>query len=154
MRLDIALMHGARGEGALDDHLGLLEAFGDIALLHFLLAGDVRRLAFELVELVQDRRVRLQRIVDLDRERQHFIIDLDQLAGLCGDRFRGRRDGGDGMAGEQRLFARHHVAAHPAHVLDAEHHSALLDREIDDVARGDDGLHAGQLLRLRGVDRP
>ncbi len=94
-------------------------------------------------------RVGLDRVVDLDRPRQHLVIDLDQLAGFGGDRFRGRGHGGDGVAGEQRLLARHHVAAHPAHVLDAEHDRALLDREIDDVLRGDDGLHAGQLFRLR-----
>ena len=125
MRLDIALMHRARGEGALDDDVGLLEAFRDVALLVLDAAGDVGRLAFELVELVQDRRVGLDRVVDLDRPRQHLVIDLDQLAGFRRDRFRGRGDGRDGMAGEQRLFARHHVAAHPAHVLDAEHDSAL-----------------------------
>src|SRR5439155_3408452 len=55
--------------------------------------------------------------------------------------------------GDQRFFARHHVAAHPAHVLDAEYYWALLDREIDDVARGDHGLHARKRFRLRGVDR-
>src|SRR4029077_15125368 len=38
--------------------------------------------------------------------------------------------------------------------LDAQHHSALLDREIDDVAGGNDGLHARQLFRLRGIDAP
>src|ERR1700749_897816 len=54
MRLDIALMHGARGEGALDDDLRFLEALGDVALLDLELAGDVRRLAVELVELMQD----------------------------------------------------------------------------------------------------
>ncbi len=52
VRLDIALVHRARGEGALDHDVGLLEAFGDVALLHFELAGDVRRLALILVELV------------------------------------------------------------------------------------------------------
>ncbi len=55
MRLDIALVNGARGEGALDDDVGLLEAFGDVALLVLEAAGDVGRLAVELVELVQDQ---------------------------------------------------------------------------------------------------
>src|SRR5213079_2052585 len=64
-------------------------------------------------------------------------IDLDQLAGFRCDRFRGRGDGCYGVAGEQRLVARHHVAAHPAHVLDAQHDSTLLDGEIDDVLCGD-----------------
>ena len=133
MRLDIALVNGTRGEGALDDDVGLLEAFREVALLVLDAAGDVGRLALELVELVQDRRIGLDRVVDLDRPRQHLVVDLDQLAGFRCDRFRGRGHGGDGVAGEQRLVARHHVAAHPAHVLDAEHDRALLDREIDDV---------------------
>ena len=133
MRLDIALVHRARGEAPLDDDVSLLEAFRDVALLVLDPACDVGRLAFELVELVQDRCVGLDRVLDLDRPRQHLVIDLDQLAGFGGDRFGGRGDGRYGVAGEQRLFARHHVAAHPAHVLDAEHDSALLDREIDDV---------------------
>ena len=153
MRLDIALMNGARGEGALDDDVGLFEAFRDVALLVLEAAGDVGRLAVELVELVQDRRVGQNRVVDLDRPRQHLVIDLDQLAGFRCDRFRGRGDGCYGVAGEQRLVARHHVAAHPAHVLDAQHDRALLDREIDDVARGDDGLYARQFFRLGGIDR-
>ena len=59
MRLDIALVHRARGEAALDDDVGFLEPLRDVALLHFQLAGDVRRLALEHIELVQDRRVRL-----------------------------------------------------------------------------------------------
>ena len=152
MRLDIALMHRAGGEAALDDDLGLGEAFRDVALLDLEPAGDVGRLALELDEVVQDRRVGLHRVVDLDRPRQHLVVDLDQLAGLGRDRLGGGGDGRDRMAGEQRLLARHHVAAHPAHVLDAEHHR-LVDREVDDVARGDHRLHAGQRLRLRGVDR-
>ena len=141
MRFDVALMHRTGGEGALDHHLRLLETLRDVALLDFKLASDIRRLAFELVELVQDRRVRLERVVDLDCPRQHFVVDLDQFAGLGRDRFRGGGDRRDGMAREQRLLACHHVAAHPAHVLDAEH-DRLVDREVDDVARGDHRLDA------------
>ena len=153
MRLDIALMHRAGGEGALDHDLGLLEAFRDVALLDFELAGDVGDLALELVELVQDRRIGLERVIDLDHPGQHFVIDLDQRAGFGCDRLGSGGDGRDGVAGEQRLLARHHVAAHPAHVLDAEH-DRLVEREIDDVLRGDHRLHAGQRFGLGGVDAP
>ncbi len=153
MRLDIALVNWARGEGALDDDVGLFKTFRDVALLVLEAAGDVGRLAFELVELVQNRCIRLDRVIDLDRPRQHLVIDFDQLAGLGRDRFRGRGHGRYWVAGEQRLVARHHVAAHPAHVLDAEHHRAIGDREVNDVARGDDGLYARQLLGFRRVDR-
>src|SRR5205085_8641521 len=55
MRLDIALVHRARIERALDDDVGLLEALGEVALLVLDAAGNVGRLALELVELVQDR---------------------------------------------------------------------------------------------------
>ena len=57
MRLDIALVHRARGEAAFDDDVGLLEALGDIALLVLDATGDIGRLALELVELVQDGRI-------------------------------------------------------------------------------------------------
>ena len=133
MRLDIALMHRARGEGALDDDFGVLEAFGDVTLLDLQLAGDIGRLAFELHEFVQDRRVGLERVVDLDHPGQHFVVDFDQRAGMGRDRLGGGGDGRDRMAGKQHLLARHHVAAHPAHVLDAEH-DRLVEREVDDIA--------------------
>src|ERR1700743_635375 len=86
VRLDVALMHRARCKRALDDDVGLSESLRDIALLQLELAGDVGRLAVELVELVEDRRVGLQRIIDLDRERKHFVVDFDQLAGFGGNR--------------------------------------------------------------------
>jgi hypothetical protein len=153
MRLDIALMHRARREGALDDDFSLLETFGDVALLDLEPAADVGRFSLELHEVVQDRSVGFQRIVDLDRPWQHLVVDLDQRAGLRRDRLGGRSHRRDRVAGKQRLLARHHVAAHPAHVLDAEH-DRLVDREIDDVARRHHRFYARQRLGPGGVDRP
>ncbi len=141
VRLDIALMHRAGGETALDDDFSLGEAFDDVTLLDLEAATDIRRLALELHEVMENWRIWLDRIVDLDRPRQHLVVDLDQFAGLCRDRLGRGGDGRDGVAGEQRLLARHHVAAHPAHVLDAEH-DRLVDREVDNISRGDHRLHA------------
>ncbi len=125
----------------------------DVTLLDLELAGDVGGLALEPVELVQNRRVGPDRVVDLDRPRQHFVVDLDQFAGFRRDRLCGGDDRRDRMAGEQRFLARHHIAAHPAHVLDAEH-DRLVDRKIHNVARGDHRLDARHRLRLRDVDAP
>jgi len=85
MRLDVALMHRAGREAALDDDFGLRKTLCDVAFLDLELAGDVGGFSFELVELVQDRRVGLDRILDLDRPRQHFVVDFDQFAGFCRD---------------------------------------------------------------------
>jgi hypothetical protein len=140
-----------RGEAALDDDVGLGEAGLDVTLLVLERAGDVRRLAVELHEVVQDRRIGRDRVVDLDDMRQHLVVDLDQSARRGGDLLAGRGDRGDGVAVPQRLFARHHVACHPAHVLDAER-VGRVDREVDDVGRRHHRLDAGQRLGLRGVD--
>ena len=153
MRFDVALVHRARLEGALDDDVGLGEAGLHVAGLEHHGAGDVRRLALELVPLMQDRRVVLDRVLDLDDVGQDLVVHLDQRTGMRGHFLADRRDGGDRMAVEQRLLARHDVAAHPAHVLDAEHHR-LVERELDDVVARHHRLHAGQRLGLRRIDRP
>ena len=79
MRLDIALVHRCRLEGALDDDIGLLEARVHVAELVLHLAGDVGRLAVELEVVMQDRRAVLDRVLDVDGERQHLVFDFDQL---------------------------------------------------------------------------
>ena len=154
VRLDVALVHGRCLELALDDHVGVLETRFDVTLLVLEGAGDVRGLALELDVVVKDGRVRLHRVLDVDRPGQHLVVDLDQLQGLGGDRLGGGRDGGHRMAVEQRLVARHDIAAHPAHVLDAQHHRPLVDREIDDVLGRHHRHDAWQLLGLGRVDRP
>src|SRR5712671_5365828 len=50
------------------------QPFGDVSLLDLDPAADVGRLALELHEVVQDRRVGLDRVLDLDRPRQHLVI--------------------------------------------------------------------------------
>ena len=100
MRFDIALMHRTGGEGAFDNDVGRGKTLRDVTLLDLDAASDVGRLALELQEFVQDRRVGLDGVVDLDRPRQHFVIHLDQFAGLGRDRFRGGGDRRDGMARE------------------------------------------------------
>ena len=145
-------MHRTRREGALDDDLCRSEPLRDVALLDLYSTGDIGRLVLELHEVVKDRRAGLDRILDFDRPWQDLVVHLDQRTGLGRDRLGGGGDRRDGVAGKQRLVARHHVAAHPAHVLDAQY-DRFVDRKIDHVARGDRRLDARQRLRLRGVDR-
>ena len=154
MGLDIALMHRPGREVPLDDDIGLGEAGLDVALGVLDGARDVRGLAVERHPVVEDGRVVGQRVVDLDGVRQDLVIHLDQLAGLRRDGLGHGRDGGDRVTMEQRLVPRHHIAAHPAHVLNAERHRCV-DREIDDVGGGHHRLHAGQGLgpgRVDGLD--
>ena len=147
MRLDIALMHRPGVEASLDDHVGLFEAGLDIAQLVLKRAGNIRRFAFELDEVVQNRGARLDCILDLDHPGQHFVIDFDQLAGLPSDLAGSGCDRRDRMAVEQGFLARHDVAAHPAHVLNAERHRRA-DGEIDNVLGRDNGFYTRQRLGL------
>ena len=66
--------------------------------------------------VVQDRRVGLHRLGDVDHVRQHLVLDLDQLQRLLGDRLDDGGDGGDRMALVERLLARHDVARDVAQV--------------------------------------
>ena len=152
MRLDITLMHGLGLEAAFDDYVGFLEAGFNIALLVFEGAGDIGGLAFEFDVIVQDGRAGLHRILDVDRVGQDLVLDFDQLQRLGRDDLGGRGDGSHRMTVEQRLVARHDVAAHPADVLDAQHHRSLVDRKIDDVLGGHDGFDAREGFGLRGID--
>ena len=90
--------------------------------------------------------------VDLDRVRQDLVLNLDQLAGFRGNGFRSCRDCGDGVTVEERFFARHHVAAHPAHVLNAQR-DRCVERKVDNVSGGHHGLYAGMGFGFGGVDR-
>ncbi len=154
MRLDMALVHRLGLEAALDDHPGLPEARLDVTQL----VPERGPAIFEGLpsnSMWSNRRgaPSFFAFVDIDDERQYLVVDLDQLAGFGRHRLGVGRDGGDRVPMKQRLVARHDVAAHPAHVLDAQHHRTLLDREVENVLGCDDGLHARQLLGLRGVDR-
>ena len=102
---------------------------------------------------MQDRRVGLHRLGDVDDVRQHLVVDLDQRQRLLGDRLRHRGDGGNRMALVERLLARHDVARDVAHVhlhLAGRHDQVGL---VGEVLGRDHRLHAGQRLGLRGVDR-
>ena len=101
VRLDIALVHGLGGVVLLDHHVGLVEARLGVALLELDALGDVRRLGGRRIGtlgqevVVQDRRVGLHRLGDVDDVRQHLVVDLDQRQRLLGDRLRHRRDRGN-----------------------------------------------------------
>ncbi len=144
-------MHGLGIEVTLDDEVRFREALLDVAHLRDHALGDVGRLVARLVEalgaqvVVQDRRTRLHRVDGVDDVRQDLVIHLDQLERALRDRIAGRRDGGDRMAVEQRLLARHrgpgHVAGDPAL------------GNLGEVVARHHRFHAGQRLGRRRVDR-
>ena len=151
MGFDVTLMHRRGAEAAFDNDIGLGEALINIAKLMFQLARNVRRLAVKLDEIMQDRRIGLDRVFRVNHPGQNLIFHFDQLQRLSRHLFRNRGNGGNRVAMEQRLFARHDVAAHPAHILNAEHHG-FVEREIHHILMRHHGLHAGMRFRLRGID--
>ncbi len=151
MRLDIALMCRLGLEAALDDDIGPLEAGFDIAMAKFETAGDVGRLLRLRIDAIgehvvmQHRRRRLHRLVDIGHMRKNFVIDLDQLQRLAGDGSRGGSDRRHGVALIEGLLARHDIA------------HRVIERRIaigmiGEVFTGDDRLHARQLHCLGDVD--
>ena len=100
---------------------------------------------------MQDRRIGLDRVFRVNHPGQNLIFHFDQLQRLSRHLFRNRGNGGNRVAMEQRLFARHDVAAHPAHILNAEHHG-FVEREIHHILMRHHGLYAGMRFRLRGID--
>ena len=100
--------------------------------------GGVRRLGIDALGeeiVVQQRRVGLHRLFDVDDVRQHVVLDLDQLAGLLGDRRRGRGDGGDGVAVIEHLVARHAVARQVAEIHRPFADKGLLRRDRREIVR-------------------
>ena len=153
MRLDIALVRLLGLEGAFDDEIGLPETLLDIAMAVLGALGDVGRLvglgldALGEDGVVEHGRGGLHRLIDIGHMRQDLIVDLDQLQRLPGRAGIDRGDRGHRMAIIERLLARHAVVEDVVH-------GGIAIGEIGQVGRGDHRLHAGQLLRLRGVDLP
>ena len=137
----------------LDDDVGLLEAGLDIAVAELasaraMLEGFVGFGSTPSVKMRCGCRTGafgLHRLIDIGDVRQDLVVDLDQLQRLAGDGGADRRDGRNGMAVIERLLARHAVVEHVAACRDRH-------RSGREVGAGDDGLYAGQLLGLRGVD--
>ena len=81
--LDVSLVHGICGELALDDHVGRGEAGLQITLGKFDALSDIgrlRRLRFHTgcnQTLMEQRRVRLHRVHDIDNMRQRLVLHLD-----------------------------------------------------------------------------
>ncbi len=159
VRLDIGLMHGLARIAALDDDIGVAEAGIDIALGKADPLGDVRGMGRLRVDplgedvVVQQGRLGLHRLFDVDDVRQHVVVDLDQRAGLLGDRRRGRRHRGHRVAVIEHLVARHAVARQVAEVHRPLADKRLLRRDRRKILPGHHGLDAWQRLRLCGVDR-
>ena len=125
----------------------------DVAMAVLAALGDVGRLAGLGLDalgedvVVQHGRRGLHRLVDIGHMRQHLVVDLDELQRLPGRAGIDRGDRGHRMAVIERLLARHAVVEDVVH-------GGIAIGEIGQVGRGDHRLHAGQLLRLRGVDLP
>ena len=116
MRLDIALVHRLGRVAPLDDDFGFAEPGLDIALgeaHHLRNVGGLGRLGVDARGedvVMQQRRVRRHRRLDIHDVRQYLVFDLDQIKRLIGDR---RGDGGDRghrMPLVERLPDRHAVA--------------------------------------------
>jgi hypothetical protein len=91
---------------------------------------------------MQDRRVRLHRLVDIGHMGQDLVIDLDQAERLAGDRVAGSRHRGHGMTVIERLFPRHDIAPDIAQI----------GRRFREIVLGHHRLDAGQLERRLHVD--
>ncbi|OWK21852.1 hypothetical protein AJ88_12415 [Mesorhizobium amorphae CCBAU 01583] len=123
----------------------------DIAVAVLRALGDVGRLDRLLLEalgedgIVDQGGVVVHRLIDIGDMRQHLVVDLDQLQRLP------RRAGVDGrhrchsVAVIERLAARHAI-------VEDVIHGRIAIGEVRQIGRGDHRLHAGKLLRFRGVD--
>ena len=159
VRLDIGLVHRLARIAALDRDLGLLPALREIALHEGDPFRDVRRgrrfridaLRVEIV--VQDRRVRLHRVLDIDDVRQHLVLNLDQVDRFVGDPGFGGGHRRDSVAFIKRLVARHAVARQVAEVHRPLADKGFLGRDLRKIRCRDDGLDPRQGQRLLRVDR-
>ena len=159
MRLDIGLVYRLGRIAPLDDDIGLAEAGVDVALGEGHPLGDVGRMGGLGVDalgeqiVMQQRRVGLHRLFDVDHMRQHVIGDLDQLAGLIGDCRRNRGNRRNGVPVIERSVARHAVLRQVAEIHRPFADERLLRRDRREILPGDHRLDPGQCLCLFGVDR-
>src|SRR5271169_6346780 len=157
--LDVSLMHRRVGIAPLDRDIGLAEPGVDVALGEPDLLRDVGGMGRFRVEtlgeeiVVQQRRVGLHRLFDVDDVRQHVVVDLDQVAGLLGDRRRSSGDGSHRVAVVENLVARHAVARQITKVHRPLADEGFLRRDRREVFPGHHRLDARQRSRLLGVDR-
>ena len=141
------------------DDIGLAEAGLGVAFGEGYPLGDVGgvgRLGLDTLGeqiVVQQGRVGLHRLFDVDDVRQHVIVDLDQFARLLGDRRRDRGDRGHRMPVIEGALARHAVAREIAEIHRPLADKRLLRRDRREILPGDHRLDAGQGLGLFGVDR-
>ncbi len=151
----------------LDDDGGFLEAFFHVPKLMLDVAGDVALLAGVLPPgkalhpesgrhiVMQERRIRLQGVLDGQHGRQHLIVDSDELEGLLRDVAVGGGDGRDGVPLVQRLLEGQNVCRDHARIplqLGKINEAVLHDGEV--LRRGD-GPHTGKrcgFARVDGVD--
>ena len=151
-------MHRLGVEFALDDHLGLLEARGDVAVPELQALGHVGRAlrlgldALRVLVFMQQRRTRLHRLDHVDHVRQHLVFDLDQRQRRARHRLASRSDRRHRMAVIERLFARHHVARDVAEIDHEFAHRRHFIRHLGEIVARDHRLDARQRQRGGGVD--
>ena len=150
VRLDIGLVDGGGLELLFDDEIGLGKTLVEVADREFEPLRDVGRLGRRRLDTAgdhvfeQQRRIGRHRFIDIDDVRQNFVIDVDQLGRCIGGRLVDRRDGSDGMALIERLFARHHIAGDMPEILRDPLRADILEFLVGEIGAGNDRLDAGE----------
>ena len=137
----------AEHEGGLDHLVGFGEALVGIARDMHALEGEV------VAELGMDhRRLRIERGLRIGDGRELFVVDLDQLAAVLGLGAGARHHGADRFAGPAGAVDRDGVLRRGLDALEMRQHADPGRDDLRKLRAGDDGDHAGRLLRRIRVD--
>ncbi len=156
VRLHRVLVDGGEGVLALDHHRGLGKGALDVAAAERVAVADVALPIGELPQAVRAARPRgllvdqrgalgeggLQR----GRDRQLVVLDVDVRDRGVGGGLGLRRDHRDRLAGEPDLA--------DGHDRTVAQRVAVVGIQVGQVLPGEDGDHAVELFRRRGVDGP
>ena len=157
MRLDVALVHRLGGVAALDDHVGLLEAGLDVALVELRRAwrcstawsASARRPPVNRSSCSTGASGCIASSTSITCGSTSYFTSISSSASsaIACD---GRGHRGDGVALVQRLLARHaRCATGRGSSSASRRRDASSDGMSGKSSRGDDRLHARQLQRLR-----
>ena len=162
--LDVALVHRAGRELALDDDIGLGEALFEVAPLELEMAGDVAVHTGVIATgetlgdgagghgLVEKGGVVAHRVEGVEDDGEGLVLDLDEGEGFLGHVGIGSGDSSHGVALVEGLLLREAVLGEETGV---PHRLAVVDHHVlhdGHVGSDDNGLHLGQGLGLAGVD--
>ncbi len=158
VRFDIALVHRLGIELVLDDDVGRIEAFIEVAQFEFGAFSDVRARSRRRLDslgdevVVQQRRVHLHAFGRGHHVRQNGVVDFDQPRRLLRNGGGGRGHGGDCVAVVERFVARDHIAGQVIPTQGDHAHEFVGGCELRKVRAGDDGFDAGQGERFIDVN--